>query len=265
MGNKKESYEEFVEKFKIKKTTDDCYTPPAVYNVVLDYVRENCNIEGLKVMRPFYPGGDYENENYDENSIVIDNPPFSIMSSIIRFYLERNIKFFLFAPHLTLFGSNQDYTGIVASADITYENGAKVKTSFVSNLFGDIKVLGAPELRQKIKKVQDRGKTSLPRYCYPDNVLTVSDVSKIVERGESIKIMKNEVDFCRTLDHQREHKKTIFGSGFLISDEVAKRYKQTMEKAIEKEVRNKIEKKQKEKPLKWNLSEKELEIIKSLA
>ena len=28
-----ESYEDFVEKFKPKKTTDDCYTPPGVYAV----------------------------------------------------------------------------------------------------------------------------------------------------------------------------------------------------------------------------------------
>ena len=28
-------YEGFVEKFKPKKTTDDCYTPPAVYDYVL--------------------------------------------------------------------------------------------------------------------------------------------------------------------------------------------------------------------------------------
>ncbi len=28
-------YDGFVEKFKPKKTTDDCYTPPEVYDVVL--------------------------------------------------------------------------------------------------------------------------------------------------------------------------------------------------------------------------------------
>ena len=32
-------YEGFRQKFKTKKTTDDCYTPPAVYNAVLDWVR----------------------------------------------------------------------------------------------------------------------------------------------------------------------------------------------------------------------------------
>nr|DAW55581.1 MAG TPA: DNA N-6-adenine-methyltransferase [Caudoviricetes sp.] len=252
MGKKKESYEEFVEKFKVKKTTDDCYTPPAIYDVVLDYVKENCNIEGLKVMRPFYPGGDYENENYDEKCVVIDNPPFSIISQIIRFYLERNIKFFLFAPHLTLFGSDQDYTGIVVNAGVTYENGAVVKTSFVSNMFGDTKILGAPELKQKIKEIQNENEVSLPRYCYPDNVITVSHIAKIVERGESIKIMKNEVDFCRALEHQKEHKKGIFGSGFLVSDNVAKRYKKTLERVTKKTIE-------------WELSDKEREIIKTLA
>lgn len=116
-------YQDFVNKFKPKKTTDDCYTPPAVYDVVLNYVKEKCNIEGLRVLRPFYPNGDYENETYDENCVVIDNPPFSIISKIIRFYLERNIKFFLFAPHLTLFGTNEDYTSIVTYSDIIYQNG----------------------------------------------------------------------------------------------------------------------------------------------
>lgn len=32
-----ESYEEFVDKFKPKLTTDDCYTPPAVYEAVADW------------------------------------------------------------------------------------------------------------------------------------------------------------------------------------------------------------------------------------
>lgn len=31
---KSETYEEFVEKFKPKKTTDDCYTPPEIYEVI---------------------------------------------------------------------------------------------------------------------------------------------------------------------------------------------------------------------------------------
>lgn len=30
-----DKYDEFVDKFKAKKTTDDCYTPPEVYNAIL--------------------------------------------------------------------------------------------------------------------------------------------------------------------------------------------------------------------------------------
>ena len=41
-------YEKFVEKFKPKKTTDDCYTPPAIYEVVAEYVSKEygLNISG---------------------------------------------------------------------------------------------------------------------------------------------------------------------------------------------------------------------------
>lgn len=50
-------YEGFVEKFTPKKTTDDCYTPPEAYKIVLDYAREKCDIECATIVRPFYPGG----------------------------------------------------------------------------------------------------------------------------------------------------------------------------------------------------------------
>ena len=85
-------YEGFVDKFKPKKTTDDCYTPPAVYQAVLDYVKETYNLpDDTLVLRPFYPGGDYESVEYPEGCIVIDNPPFSIFSKIVDFYIKRGI------------------------------------------------------------------------------------------------------------------------------------------------------------------------------
>ena len=49
-----DDYEGFVEKFKPKKTTDDCYTPPAVYDYVLQYVADHCDIDGMTVVRPFF-------------------------------------------------------------------------------------------------------------------------------------------------------------------------------------------------------------------
>ena len=97
-----ESYEEFVEKFKPKKTTDDCYTPPSVYAVIRDWACDEYNIDPAKIVRPFYPGGDYEHYDYPEDAVVLDNPPFSILSSICTFYLNRDIPFFFVCPQFDL-------------------------------------------------------------------------------------------------------------------------------------------------------------------
>lgn len=144
-------YDGFVDKFVAKKTTDDCFTPPALMDIIIEYVNEKHPLKDMQIIRPFFNGGDFENVDYTPNSIVIDNPPFSILAKICRFYIEKGVKFFLFAPHLTLFSSDIDITYIVTSSDITYENGAKVRTSFVSNLFGDVKILGDADLHTRIK------------------------------------------------------------------------------------------------------------------
>lgn len=44
---KGETYEEFVEKFKPKRTTDDCYTPPEIYKVVKNRACDEYNIKNL--------------------------------------------------------------------------------------------------------------------------------------------------------------------------------------------------------------------------
>ena len=56
-----------------------------VYNVS-EYVEKRYGLNRDYFVRPFYPGGDYENFVYGENCVVVDNPPFSIISKIIRFY-----------------------------------------------------------------------------------------------------------------------------------------------------------------------------------
>ncbi|WP_276987596.1 chromosome partitioning protein ParB [Capnocytophaga gingivalis] len=256
-------YEAFVEKFKPKKTTDDCYTPPNVYEEVLNYVRETCDIERLEVIRPFYPGGDYERVTYTEKTVVVDNPPFSIISQIIRFYNEKGVKYFLFAPHLTIFGTNQKYTAIVASADITYENGAKVKTSFVTNMMGDYKIIGAPDLKKRIevRQKKDRVRVSLPKYKYPENVVTVSRIASLVEKGVGIKIKEKDLAFCRGLESQKKYKKGIFGSGYLTTHAVAAEIKAAEIKAAEikaAEIKAAVE------VIEWELSEHEKEIIDAL-
>jgi len=251
-----DKYDDFVEKFEEKKTTDDCYTPKPVFDVILEHVREKCNIDGLQIIRPFYPGGDFESIEYPENCVVIDNPPFSIISKIARFYIEKNVRFFLFAPHMTLFSSDIDCTHIVVGAGITYENGAVVKTSFLSNLFGDYKVIGDAELLNKLKELEKQKAANLPKYEYPENVLMVSDVQWIIERGISFSVSKTDTKHCRQLDAQRIHKKGLFGSGFLISERAAAERAAAERAAAERVFDN--------NSIVWELSKREIEIIKSL-
>ena len=97
-------YKAFVDKFKPKKTTDDCYTPANVYDAVLEWVCNEYGIDPDRVVRPFWPGGDYERFPYEETDVVVDNPPFSIVSKIVTYYNIREIPYFLFAPYLTNLG-----------------------------------------------------------------------------------------------------------------------------------------------------------------
>lgn len=163
-----ETYNEFIKKFEPKKTTDDCYTPPAVYDAVKAWAVKEYGINEAKIVRPFYPGGDYENYDYSGGAVALDNPPFSLVSKIIDFYQERNVPFFLFCPGLTFFSTmvgRPEITGIVIDVGIIYENGANVPTCFLTNL-DDVNVIRtAPDLHQKIKEIQENEKASLPKFC----------------------------------------------------------------------------------------------------
>lgn len=130
-------YQKFVDKFKPKLTTDDCYTPEIVYNAVRDWCVKEYKLDGREIVRPFWPGGDYQAFDYPPRCVVIDNPPFSIMSEILKFYSAKGIDYFLFAPALTLFPSaaNMPRVGyVVTSNEVIYANGAKVRTSFITSL-----------------------------------------------------------------------------------------------------------------------------------
>lgn len=68
MSKKNQDYDEFIEKFKPKKTTDNCYTPPLVYEAVLGWARAYFDIADRPVVRPFYSGGNFEHFDYPDKS-----------------------------------------------------------------------------------------------------------------------------------------------------------------------------------------------------
>ena len=250
-----EEYQEFLEKFKLKKTTDDCYTPAPVYNAVARYVEETYGVSRDKFVRPFYPGGDYVNESYPEGCVVVDNPPFSIMAEILRFYDSEGIKFFLFAPTLTLFSSSSASacTALPCTLAVIYENGASVNTSFLTNLErGGVRFRSAPKLQAMVQEGIDEFtrtlKKQLPKYSYPPHIITSSWVGALSRLGVEFSVPVAESEGISGLDSQKAAGKAIYGKGYIVSDRV----KAEREKA------------EREKAERWELSERELQIIERL-
>lgn len=268
-------YDAFVEKFKPKKTTDDCMTPDNIYNTVVRWAADEYGIDTAKIVRPFWPGGNYEEFDYPDGCIVLDNPPFSILSKIARDYIDNGIKFLLFAPSLTLFNT-RNVCHLVVGAPVEYENGAVVSTSFITNLDA-AEVRSVPELYQRIEAVNKQNRkekaVQLPKYEYPKEVLTAAMANRYSKYGVSFAVMPEQCHFTRALDSQQSAGKTIFGSGYLLSKkaaaEKAAAEKATAEKAAEKAAKAAAEKAakaaaEKAAAKKWPLSDAEKEIVRRL-
>ena len=215
-------YAAFVEKFRPKRTTDDCYTPENVYSVVRDWAVAHYGIPpDTEIVRPFWPGGDYEAIEYPAGCVVIDNPPFSIISKIIRWYDAHGVRFFLFGPMLTLFNAatNPRIGFVAASCSITYANGAVVRTGFVTNM-GEYVVETAPDLYRAVKAADDENvkaaRRQMPKYEYPPDVLTAARAMWLSIHGEDFRVRRGDAAFIRKLDAQVG--KGIFGGGLLLSE-----------------------------------------------
>lgn len=203
-------------------------------------------------MRPFYPGGDYERAEYPAGCVVIDNPPFSMISKICAFYQKNEILFFLFAQEKTLFsvGSGR-HKYVCCDTKITYENGASINTGFVTNLPG-AKIVVAADLSKLVNQADAENRAEKivkhEKYEYPVEVATPTRMADIARRGVSFEIAEGEVQFIRALDEQRENEKAIYGGGFILSEKAAAE-KAAAEKAAAKH---------------WKLSEREREIVRNL-
>ena len=247
-------YQEFVKKFEAKRTTDDCYTPDVVYDAVAEWVASEYNVSRANFVRPFYPGGDYQREKYKPTDIVVDNPPFSIMAEILKFYHERGIRFFLFGPHLTLISSSSSVcTALPIGVSVTYANGANINTSFLTNLEDpSIRFRSEPRLYAAIKAANEENLRSitkqLPKYAYDHHIITTPFLSALSRLGIDFSVPVAESETISQLDSQRESGKVIFGKGYIVSDRVfAER-----------------EKAEREKAERWELSDRERAIIERL-
>ena len=252
-----DEYNEFLDKFETKKTTDDCYTPDNVYDAVASWVEKEYGVSRSKFIRPFYPNGDYKKEKYQDGCAVVDNPPFSILSEIIKWYCENGIRFFLFAPTLTLFTAvGTDVTYIPTGIQILYENGASVNTSFITNM-DSVRLYISAELFERVNTVNEENERAvhkeLPKYSYPDEVVIAARIFTLARYGQSLRVPKNECIYKNRLDSQAAAGKDAFGGLFLLSERAA----------AERAAAERAAAEQKERQA-WKLSEKEWEIIRSI-
>ena len=264
-----QAYLDFVEKFKPKKTTDDCYTPANIYEVVAGYVADRYGIQREAMVRPFWPGGDYELFDYPAGCCVVDNPPFSIVKRICRDYQERQIRFFLFCPYLTAAGITKikGTALIVTPESVIYENGAEVATCFVTNLEPETMIRTDVALLQALAEAnainRSKLKKSVPKYSYPDHVLTVQKVGYFCIHNTDYRLDRKDCCHIDTMDMQRGQGKSVFGSGFLLSDRAAAERAQAERLAIARAEEKKT-RTERETAFQWQLSDREKRIIELL-
>lgn len=219
--SKNETYNEFVNKFKPKLTTDDCYTPPKIYSVVLEWVKKYYGVNE-KIIRPFNPNDDYKKYDYS-NAVVVDNPPFSILAEIIDYYLDNNIKFFLFAPGLTCFNylaKNRKVCILPIDVSITYENGARVNTGFITNLENNAININT-ELYKLIKNCKEDKLRRKVNHSY--DYICIGNCNKLAKRGIDLKIKSFKEFVCK-----RDNCK-IFGGGVLLHEYDREKFKNILD------------------------------------
>ena len=195
-----ETYEEFVDKFKPKLTTDDCYTPEEVFETMKKYCYEiGWMNDKTSFIRPFYPGGDYEHELPKNGEIVFDNPPFSILSKIIDFYNEHNIKFILFAPALTVMNlANRGVAIAFFRQSIKFENGANVSTCLITNI--------EHELIYGLGNIYDE--KSKKKTIYDPGYMTGAALQSLARKGRYIASYDP-----KSFKHKTNEGKAYFGGG----------------------------------------------------
>lgn len=256
-----DEYKEFTDKFKAKHTTDDCYTPPNIYEAVMKWACKHYGFKPRDIVRPFKPNGDYQSEKYAKNAVVLDNPPFSILTEICNWYQDRGIKFFLFAPALTPFASSGSFNTLICGVSIVYANGAKVATSFITNM-GDYLIETAPDLFDTLKEINRENEhkitRDLPKYKYPDCVVTAAAINYLNVHHTDFKLKREDAVFICCLDEQKKVGSGLFGGGFLLSERAAAERAAAERAAADRAAAERAAAHE------WKLSERELEIQRSI-
>lgn len=221
-------------------STDECYTPPAVYDTVLDYAVDRYQLQGKHVVRPFIPGGDYQRYVYDENDVVIDNPPFSMTTKIAKWYIEHNIPFFLFINGMYAVSLSRGLHGkatvIATNANASFHhkpNNKLIKMGFVTNLEPkNIIIRGDATLTNRLNGLVK--KKALNKFKYPKNVIRNTDILSALQRNVELKLttdnclFEDNLDYHKAQMHAKPQHFSVFGGGYLVDDKLYEEFTESL-------------------------------------
>ena len=115
----------------------------------------------------------------------------------------------------------------------------------------------APDLHEKLKATNDENekklRKSFPKYEFPMEVLTAAKCGWLSKYGQSFAVDREDGVAIRTLDAMKEFGKGIFGGAILLSERAAAERAAAERAAAERAAATT-----------WKLSEREMEIVKSL-
>ena len=151
---------------------------------------------------------------------------------------------------------------------VIYENGASINTSFLTNLEDRcIRVRSVPSLYRVAQAAADEFAKSmhkeLPKYSYPDNIVTSAFVARLSKYGIDFSFSVGESEPISAMDAQKEVGKTIYGKGYIVSEKAAAEKAAAEKAAAEKAAAEKAAA-EKATVQRWQLSDREKQIIKKL-
>ena len=124
--------------------------------------------------------------------------------------MRMNVKFFLFAPALTLFVPRSNCSYVITNSNIRYNNGAVVKTSFATNLIGG-KILISATLSNYIKVAQQQTNKEKKDMRLPENYINSAQLIKYCKNKDLM--LQGSEDFLTKFEGRK-----IFGAAMRLTD-----------------------------------------------
>ena len=167
-----------------KKTTDDCYTPPLVYEAVSEWVSSQYGLDKNKFFSPVLSRAETTKTKITPTRLLSIILRFRFCQKIVKWYISQNVRFScLLLPYQPPSHGFPTYAPRSLLAQISpYENGAVISTSFCTNLEPhEIRMKTAPSLyaagqKKPTTRTASNQLKHYPKYCYPPQLITSAQI-----------------------------------------------------------------------------------------